>query len=187
MGNFAQGTSTERLEGLAGTPAEKAVERWLATRNRPMFRFGFEKLPTSIAPAASWQPVIRHAPDYLTLGHFLEVQGTNKEQVFFKQSKLQSLKQWEGFGGMTVRFAIWVSHQDRVIATNLNGVLWAIRHDDAEWSDVGPGLGEDPTPKPGWWVPLEVLDGMEVVDAWDAENAWREKRDLYDQMLEVAA
>lgn len=172
MTNFAAGTSTDRLGagGLAGDLAEKVAEQVLAERGRPLIGYGPKRLSTGNAPSASWPKTIAHTPDYLSLGAFVEVQGTNQDKMFFKHSKLWACWQWEQWAGMPVRFVLFIQHQGRVILTDLATLAWAVRDQRSVWDEQGPG--EDTNPKPGWWVPLEVLDEHQVADAWRFGRTW---------------
>ena len=176
---FAAGDTHARIGGLAGRPAEQAATAFLLERGRKPVRFGLDGVDTARAVATTWPAHIRGMPDLLVAGHFVEVQGTNKPHVYFKAAKLDALAWWQTHAApMTVRYLIWLQHRDEIIATTLDTIRWAVRHPDAEWSEQGPG--DDA--KPGWWVPIAVFRQVEVVDAWQAQKAWRDHPDRYAEL-----
>lgn len=150
---------------MAGDLAESKVAEVLAAMNRPVANFGPRRVSTERAQQMTWDRVIRHAPDFLGWGRFIEVQGSNGTYVIFKQEKLEDLTWWAGI--MPVFFGIYLQAQDKVIFCDLATIVWAIAHADSEELILD---ADTRYPKQAWKVPVSVLMERRVVDAFAASK-----------------
>jgi hypothetical protein len=148
---------------MAGDLAESKVEKVLADMDRPIASFGPRRVSTARAQQMTWDRRIRHAPDFLGWGRFIEVQGSNGEYVIFKQEKLEDLSWWSSV--MPVFFGIYLQAQDRVIFCDFASVLWSLAHQDTEELVLD---AETRYPKQAWKVPVPVLMERRVKDAFAA-------------------
>jgi hypothetical protein len=150
---------------MAGDLAESKVEQVMAAMDRPVASFGPRRVSTARAQQMTWDRVIRHAPDFLGWGRFIEVQGSNGTYVIFKQEKMEDLSWWSTI--MPVFIGIYLQAQDQVIFVELSCVLWAIAHTDTEEMILD---AETRYPKQAWKVPVSVLMERRVVDAFAASK-----------------
>lgn len=148
---------------MAGDLAESKVEKVLSDMDRPVASFGPRRVSTARAQQMTWERRIRHAPDFLGWGRFIEVQGSNGSYVIFKQEKLEDLSWWSTV--MPVFFGIYLQAQDQVIFCDLASVLWAISHETSEELVLD---GDTRYPKQAWKVPVSVLMERRVIDAFAA-------------------
>jgi hypothetical protein len=164
---------------IAGDLAEDAVARVCVEQfNRPVVRFGPARVDTGRAQQTTWHPLVRHAPDFLQFGRFIECQGTNGEYVIFKKDKLEALITWNAL--MPVWFGLYNSTSDEVIFADLACVLWAIHHPDTEPMTLD---ADTKLPKEAWKVPLDVLLVTRFHNAFEAERVTggRRKRKTTDE------
>jgi hypothetical protein len=170
MATFHEMTGLDRYgeNALAGDLAEEKVSQVCAARERPLQPFGPRRVPTERAQHTTWAEVIRHAPDFLEWGRFMEVQGSDGETVIFKAAKLQALTWWDGM--MPVFFGIYLTRQDSVLFCDLPTVLWAIAHPEAQELILDP---DTRNPKTAFQVPVWVLLERETTDAFAASKKQR--------------
>jgi hypothetical protein len=166
MGAFHELSGMDRYgeSGMAGDLAEGKVERYLESIGRPCAPFGPRRVSTARAQHMTWPPEIRHAPDLLGWGRFIEVQGSNGEDVIFKAKKLEVLSWWSAF--MPVFLAIYLARQDEILICDLATVMWAVALGDELILDA-----DTRNPKLAWKVPVEVLLERRCVDAFSAAKA----------------
>lgn len=148
---------------MAGDLAEAKVSQVLEAMDRPVASFGPRRVSTARAQQMTWDRRVRHAPDFLGWGRFIEAQGSNGVYVIFKQEKLEDLTWWHSI--MPVFFGIYLQAQDEVIFCDLPSVLWALAHKDAEELILD---ADTRYPKQAWKVPVEVLLERRVKDAFAA-------------------
>lgn len=148
---------------MAGDLAESKVEEVMAAMDRPVASFGPRRVSTARAQQMTWDRVIRHAPDFLGWGRFIEAQGSNGTYVIFKQEKLEDLTWWASI--MPVFLGIYLQSDDKVIFCDLASVIWALAHEDTEELILD---GNTNYPKQAWKVPVAVLLERRVVDAFAA-------------------
>lgn len=151
---------------MAGDPAENAVSRVCEEMGRPLAPFGPRRVDTSRGQQMTWPPLIRHTPDFLQFGRFIECQGFGKSgEIIFKKEKLESLNFWNGF--MPVFFGLYDSHNQTVTFADLPAVWWAVHHPDSK-----PLVLDEDTayPKEAWAVPYSVLMERRVNDAFAAHK-----------------
>lgn len=150
---------------MAGDLAESKVEQVLAAMDRPVASFGPRRTSTARAQHMTWARVVRHAPDFLGWGRFIEVQGSGGVYVIFKQEKLEDLAWWSGI--MPVFFGIYLQSTDTVIFCDFASILWSVAHEDTE-----PLILDEDTryPKQAWKVPVRILLELRVVDAFAASK-----------------
>lgn len=154
-------------DALAGDLAEAKVAAVCEARSRPLAPFGPRRVSTERAQHMTWQKEIRHAPDFLEFGRFMEVQGCGKSGlVIFKKDKLDALIFWNGL--MPVWFGIYNSDTDEVMFADLPAVLWAVQHPDSTPIVLDPDTRH---PKDAWEVPWTLLRGVEYADAFAARKA----------------
>lgn len=167
-GKFYEQSGLDRYgaDAMAGDLAESKVAEVLDNMDRPVASFGPRRVSTARAQQMTWERRIRHAPDFLGWGRFIEVQGSNGSYVIFKQEKLEDLTWWASI--MPVFFGIYLQAQDTVIFCDLASVLWSISHEDAEELVLDP---DTRYPKQAWKVPVPVLMERRVIDAFSASKA----------------
>lgn len=149
----------------AGDLAEDKVAQVMAAMDRPVQSFGPRRTPTERGQQLTWDSRVRHAPDYLGWGRFIEVQGSNGRTVIFKQVKLDDLAWWDTI--MPVFFGIYLQAQDQVIFCDLNSVRWAISHESTKELTLDP---DTKNPKLAFEVPVEVLLQRRVLDSFSAHK-----------------
>jgi hypothetical protein len=159
------------LDAQAGDLAESKVRQVMAAMDRPLVDFGPKRVDLARAQQTTWAKYIRHAPDYLGWGRFIEVQGSDGHSVIFKEDKLDSLVFWDGM--MPVFFGIYLQAQDSVYFCDLATVLWAIAHEEAEEMILD---ADSRSPKQAWRVPVPVLMERLTTDAFAASKALKGKK-----------
>jgi hypothetical protein len=164
-GKFYEQSGEQRYgeHGMAGDLAESKVADVLAAMDRPVQSFGPRRTSTARAQHTTWHSLIRHAPDFLGWGRFIEVQGSNGQVVIFKQEKLDDLMWWDTI--MPVFFGIYLQSEDKVIFCDLASVLWSLSQEGTEGLTLDPNTRN---PKPAWKVPVTVLLQRRVIDAFSA-------------------
>lgn len=164
-GRFYEQSGLNRYgeNAMAGDLAESKVSQVCDARDRPVASFGPRRVSTARAQQMTWDRRVRHAPDFLEWGRFIEVQGSNGRTVIFKQEKLEDLTWWNSL--MPVFFGIYLQAQDEVIFCDLPSVLWAIAHPETTPLILDP---ETRYPKQAWEIPVPVLLERRVVDAFAA-------------------
>lgn len=164
---FYEKSSLDRIgeDAMAGDLAEAKVEQVMAAMERPVHPFGPRRVPTERAQQMTWTPIVRHMPDFLGWGRFIEVQGSNGTVVIFKDEKLRSLEWWDGI--MPVFMGIYLQAQDEVMFCDLPTVRWAIAHPESRELILD---GDTRKPKQAWEVPVSVLLQRRVVDSFAANK-----------------
>lgn len=152
-------------DAMAGDLAESKVEEVMAAMDRPVVPFGPRRVSTARAQQMTWDRVVRHAPDFLGWGRFIEAQGSNGTYVIFKEEKIADLTWWASL--MPVFLGIYLQPQDTVIFCDLGSVRWALSHPDTEELILDAGTNY---PKQAWKVPVSVLMERRVVDAFAASK-----------------
>jgi hypothetical protein len=156
---------------LAGDLAEAKVTKVLEAMDRPVVQFGPKRVSTKRAQHTTWTREIRHAPDFLGWGRFIEVQGSDGETVIFKQEKTEALTWWDTI--MPVFYGIYLQRQDQVLFCDIETVMWAISQPGVEEIT----LDEDTrNPKTAWVVPIDVLLERQTTDAFASVKAAKGKR-----------
>ena len=161
----------DRISGLAGKPAENAFELVMADRDRvlgkQLFRFGFDQVDTRDGALATFPRVLRHAPDYVSVGgHMYEVQGCGQDRTLtFKREKLEDMLKWQEFMGRQVRWAFFVQADDTVLFSTMDAVLSALQDERTTMTVLDP---DTLNPKEAWRVPVEVLYDKRVKDCFGA-------------------
>lgn len=157
-------------DAMAGDLAEGKVSQLLADMGRPCQSFGPRRVSTERAQHMTWTPEIRHAPDFLGWGRFIEVQGSNGTTIIFKKDKLQALAFWDTL--MPVFFAIYLQSTDEVMFCDLAAVLWSLSSANSKELVLDV---DTRNPKEAWSVPVSVLKERMTVDAFAAHKATRKK------------
>ena len=172
---YSDRSRAERLDnGLAGDPAEEAVVTALRSLGKQPVEFGLRRTPTERALAATLPRMIRHAPDFIIHGRFVEAQGCGVDRtVTFKAEKLDALTDWSAL--MPVMVGVFVQPDRRVIFADLPAVLWACTHPRSEMTVLDAGTKGE---KLAFRVPVSVLLDREVVDAFAAERAVRRREEV---------
>jgi hypothetical protein len=171
--SFSQQSIHDRISGLAGKPAELAFETVMADKDRiigkNLFRFGFDQVDTSAGVVATFPKVLRHAPDYVSVGgHAYECQGCGVDRIItIKQDKLVDLLKWQEFLNRKIRWAFYVQPDDIVLFATMDAVLWAVNQPEAEVTVLDAGTRGE---KSAWKVPVELLLRRRVKDAFEAER-----------------
>lgn len=155
---------------LAGDLAEAKVKEFMASIDRPVHDFGPKHVPTDRAQATTWTEKIRHAPDFLGWGKFIEVQGCYASYVIFKPDKLNALLEWDL--EMPVWFGIYIQSTDEVIICPLLTVLWACADERSRCITLDAGTRGEKT---AYEVPIEALLDVRVTDAFAIDRVLREK------------
>lgn len=166
-GRFYEQSGMDRYgeDAMAGDLAESKVSKVLADMDRPVASFGPRRTSTARAQHTTWHSVIRHAPDFLGWGRFIEVQGSNGNVVIFKQAKLDDLMWWDTI--MPVFFGIYLQSEDKVIFCDLASVLWSLSQEGTKAITLDP---DTKNPKAAWEVPVNTLLQRRVVDAFAANK-----------------
>jgi hypothetical protein len=154
------------VDGQAGDLAESKVREVCAAMDRPLVDFGPKRVALERGQQTTWTPIIRHAPDYLGWGRFIEVQGSDGRHIIFKESKLSALTYWDAI--MPVFLGIYLQSRDEVLFCDLPTVTWAIAHDDSEELILD---ADTRAPKTAWKVPVSVLEERLTVDCFAAAKA----------------
>jgi hypothetical protein len=172
MGRYMDLPAQDRYgaDAIAGDLAESKVAAVLAALDRPIHDFGPKRVDTSRAQAMTWPKEIRHMPDYLGFGRFIEVQGSNGDVVLFKEDKLNALVFWNAL--MPVWFGIYNTSTDEVLFADLASVLWACHHERAYRLTLDEGTRAE---KQAFEVPIDVLYQVRFENAFAAEKAIRKK------------
>jgi hypothetical protein len=158
--------------GMAGDLAEAKVSQVLTEQfNRPPVPFGPRRVNTKRAQHTTWHAVVRHAPDFLGFGRFIEVQGCNGERVIVKKDKLDALIFWNGL--QPVWFGIYNQADETVMFADLPSVLWAAQHPESTAIVLD---AESKYPKEAWEVPLRLLREVSYHDAFEAVRVEQGKR-----------
>lgn len=155
---------------IAGDIAEEKVRQFMASIDRPVQDFGPKHVPTERAQAMSWTPKIRHTPDFLGWGKFIETQGCWSDHVIVKPDKLDALAEWNL--EMPVWMAIYVQKTDEVIICPLETIVWACHDSRSEAIILDEGTRGQ---KEAYKVPVEVLFEIRVGDAFAVDRTNREK------------
>jgi hypothetical protein len=159
---------------LAGDLAEAKVKEVLTRMDRPPVPFGPNRVSTERAQHTTWTKELRHAPDFLGWGRFIEVQGSDGETVIFKTDKLDALTWWDAM--MPVFFGIYLQDKDEVLFCDMASVLWSIAHP----STVEMTLDQDTrNPKQAFKVQVSALlerRAMDAFAAYKAESSRRKKK-----------
>ncbi len=156
---------------LAGDLAEDKVSIVLEQLDRPVVPFGPRRVSTKRAQHTTWTKEIRHAPDFLGWGRFIEVQGSDGDTVIFKQDKTEALTWWDTI--MPVFFGIYLQRQEEVMFCDIETVMWAISQPGVEEIT----LDEDTrNPKTAWIVPVSVLLDRQTTDAFASSKAAKGKK-----------
>jgi hypothetical protein len=165
MAAFYEQTGENRYgaDAMAGDLAEEKVAKVLADMDRPVASFGPRRVSTARAQQMTWDRRIRHAPDFLGFGRFIEAQGSNGSYIIFKQEKLEDLTWWATI--MPVFFGIYLQGQDQVIFCDIGSVIWAIANKESEELILDK---DTRYPKQAWKVPVSVLMERRVLDAFAA-------------------
>ena len=161
---------------IAGDLAEAAVSKVCAEQlDRPVVRFGPARVDTGRAQQTTWHPMVRHAPDFLQFGRFIECQGTGGDYIIFKRDKVEVLITWNAL--MPVWFGIYDSSSDVVIFADLAAVLWSIHHPEAEAMMLDK---DGKFPKEAWKVPVDVLMQVRYHNAFEAQRIDLGKKKRFD-------
>lgn len=166
--SFHQMSGLDRYgeSAMAGDLAESKVEAYMASIDRPVAPFGPRRVSTARAQHTTWTREVRHAPDFLGWGKFIEVQGSDGHTVIFKEDKLEALIWWNGL--MPVFFAVYLQSQDAIMICDLASVRWALARPETEEIT----LDEDTrNPKTAWKVPIGALLNRETTDCFAAVKA----------------
>lgn len=155
---------------IAGDTAEEKVRQFMESIDRPVQDFGPKHVPTERAQAMSWPAKIRHMPDFLGWGKFIEAQGCWNDSVIFKVDKLEALAEWDT--EMPVWFAIYIQATDEVIVCPFNTVVWSCHDQRSEYIVLDAGTRGE---KEAFRVPIEVLLDVRVSDAFAVDRHNREK------------
>lgn len=158
---------------LSGDTAEDKVKSFMASIDRPVQEFGPKHVPTERAQAMSWTSKVRHTPDFLGWGKFIETQGCWSDHVIFKPDKLTALSEWNL--EMPVWFAIYIQKTDEIILCPFETVLWSCYDSRSETIVLDEGTRGE---KVAFKVPIEVLLEVKVKDSFavDRKNREREKK-----------
>jgi hypothetical protein len=165
---FYEKSGLERYgaDAMAGDLAESKVSETCAAMGRPLADFGPRRVNVERAQHMTWHEVIRHAPDFLQFGRFMEVQGCGRSgEVIFKMGKLNALLFWNSL--MPVWFGIYNSHLDEVMFADYASVMWAVTHPDAQHFILDPDTSN---PKEAVKVPYTLLLERRVQDAFAAQK-----------------
>lgn len=163
----------ERIGGLAGKPAENAFVAVMQDQGRELgkhvFRFGFDQVSTTDGVVATFPPVLRHTPDFVSVGgHIWECQGCGVDRMItIKEDKLSDLLKWQQFINRSLRWSFYVQPDDIVLFATTDAVLWAINHEDTQTTVLDPDTS---APKKAWRVPVSVFMERRVKDAFAAER-----------------
>lgn len=168
--SYSDLTVHDRLGSYAGTESEAAALAFMASRGRPLARFGFDRVSTADAVVATYPNVIRHTPDFIGPGgKFYEVQACGYDRTLtFKLEKLEALARWQEFANAPVRFLLYIQAEQTMLCATWDAVLSAIHEPECERVVLDAGSQR---PKEAVRVPLSALLRFEVVDAFDAANA----------------
>jgi hypothetical protein len=156
---------------MAGDLAETKVEQYMASIDRPVHPFGPRRVSTARAQHTTWTREVRHAPDFLGWGRFLEVQGSDGRTIIFKKDKLEALTWWNGL--MPVFFAVYLQSSDSIMVCDIASVLWAIAHPESEELILD---ADSRAAKTAWRVPVFVFEERLTVDAFAAVKAAKGKK-----------
>jgi hypothetical protein len=156
---------------MAGDLAEAKVREFMESIDRPVQDYGAKHVPTDRAQATTWTPKIRHTPDFLGWGRFIEAQGCYSDRLLFKVDKLAALEEWAQ--EMPVWFGLYIQKTDEVILAPLETVLWACADERSQSVVLDAGTRGE---KYAYEVPIEVLLDVRVADAFAVDRAIREKR-----------
>lgn len=154
----------------AGDTAESKVSEYMASIDRPVVDFGPKHIPTDRAMAMTWTAKMRHAPDYLGWGKFIEVQGCWSDTVVFKPDKLAALMEWAN--EMPVWFAIYIQKTDEVLLCPLETAIWACADERSQCIVLDENTKGE---KYAYEVPIEALLNLRVHDSFAVDRAIREK------------
>jgi hypothetical protein len=158
-------------ESMAGDLAEEKVRQFMDSIDRPVQDFGPKRVPTERAQATTWSDKVRHTPDFLGWGRFIEAQGCYSDRILFKVDKLIALEEWAQ--EMPVWFALYVQKTDEIILAPLETVMWACADERSQLVLLDAGTRGE---KYAYEVPIEVLLDVRVADAFAVDRAIREKR-----------
>jgi len=158
-------------EGAAsGDLAESKVLAYFDSIDRPLQEFGPKHIPTDRAVNLTWTDKIRHMPDFLGWGKFIEAQGCWSDSVVFKPDKLVALLEWES--EMPVWFAVYIQRTDEILIAPLHTVLWSCVDERSQCILLDEGTHAQ---KYAYEVPIEVLLDVRVHDAFAVDKMLREK------------
>lgn len=154
----------------SGDLAEEKVAAYLDSIDRPVQDFGPKHIPTDRTVNLTWTDKIRHMPDFLGWGRFIEAQGCWASSVVFKPDKLLALTEWDA--EMPVWFGIYIQKTDEVLFAPLHTVLWACVDERSQCVLLDEGTASE---KYAYEVPIEVLLDVRVTDAFAVDKLLREK------------
>jgi hypothetical protein len=166
-----QGMDRYGENSLAGDLAEEKVTQVLEQLDRPVAPFGPRRVSTKRAQHTTWTKEIRHAPDFLGWGRFIEVQGSDGDTVIFKQDKTEALTWWDTI--MPVFFGIYLQRQDQVLFCDIETVMWAISQPGVQEITLD---AEGRYPKTAWIVPIPVLLDRMTTDAFAGSKGAKGKK-----------
>lgn len=156
--------------GASGDLAESKAIAFFDSIDRPLQDFGPKHIPTDRAVNFTWPDKLKHMPDYLGWGKFIEVQGCYADAVIFKPDKLSSLLEWEY--EMPVWFAVYIQKTDEILLAPLHTVLWACADERSQCIVLDEGTHSE---KFAFEVPLEVFLDVRVHDAMAVDKILRDK------------
>jgi hypothetical protein len=171
--SFHERSIHERISGLAGKPAENAFELVMAERGRivgqQLFRFGFDQVDTRDGAVATFPRVMRHTPDYISVGgHLYEVQGCGNDRTLtFKKEKLEDMLKWAEFAGRELRWAFFIQADDCVLFATMDAVISSLSDPRTTQTILDP---DTQNPKEAWRVPVEVFYDTRVRDCFAADR-----------------
>lgn len=158
-------------EGAAsGDLAEAKTLAFFEAIDKPLQDFGPKHIPTDRPVNLSWPDKIRHMPDFLGWGMFVEAQGCWSDHVVVKPDKLKSLLEWEM--EMPVWFSVYIQKTDEILIAPLHTLLWACADERSRCIVLDGGT---PAEKYAFEVPIEVLLEVRVHDAFAVDKILRDK------------
>lgn len=170
LGEFHKLDVADRINGLAGQPAEDAFLRWQSSRGNilddKVFRYGFDRVPTTATGFTRVSPVLRHTPDYVAEGHLWECEGsTGTWQI--KQEKVDALNVWHQLTvNVDLRWFLYNSADETAVVCS-HVCLLAVIAETNKVADLFPGEN-----KPGWLVTSDSFANRFVAGSpFEAERA----------------
>jgi hypothetical protein len=158
-------------EGAAsGDLAEAKTLAYFDAIDKPLQDFGPKHIPTDRSVNLTWPDKIRHMPDFLGWGRFIEAQGCWSDHVVLKPDKLTALLEWDS--EMPVWLSIYIQKTDEILLAPLHSVLWACADERSRCIVLDEGT---PSQKYAYEVPIEVLLDIRVHDAFAVDKILREK------------
>lgn len=167
---YLDGEDRYGANGASGDLAEAKTLAYFDSIDRPLQEFGPKHIPTDRAVNLTWTSKIRHMPDFLGWGKFIESQGCWSDKVVFKPNKLAALLEWDL--EMPVWFSIYIQKTDEIILAPLHTILWACADERSQCILLDEGTYAE---KEAYEVPLEVFFDVRVHDALAVDKILREK------------